>query len=215
MHRMSETQESYTETQCRLAQRQETVRQQARLHLLYGRARIATFLSAALLAWFIFHDNLLSPGWLAVPVLLFFGLLARHDRLLRLLDRSRRGAGVYEQGLRRMEDRWIGTGIRGERFVSAAHPYSGDLDLFGRGSLFELLCTARTQMGEACLAAWLSASAEPTAIRARQAAVRDLRERLDFREELATAGEEVRSALKPQVLTDWGAQPSEPTPRSA
>ena len=212
---MSEPHESYTETLRRLAERQETVKQLAKRHLTYGRARVATFLGTAILAWFIFHDSLLPAGWLLLPIVLFLGLLARHDRLLRLLECARRSVHVYEQSLRRMEDRWIGAGNRGERFVSAAHPYSGDLDIFGRGSLFELLCTARTQMGEACLAAWLSAPATPTAIRARQAAVTDLRERLDFRESLATVGEEVRSALKPQVLTDWGAQPSEPVERSA
>lgn len=212
---MSEPQESYAETLRRLAERQETVKQLAKLHLIYGRTRVATFLGTAVLAWFIFHESLLSVWWLVLTTSLFFGLLARHDRLLRRLEQARRSVQVYEQSLRRMEDNWIGTGIRGEHFVSAAHPYSGDLDIFGRGSLFELLCTARTQMGEACLAAWLTAPAAPNAIRARQAAVMDLRERLDFREALATVGEEVRSALKPQLLTDWGARPSEPVARSA
>lgn len=207
---MSDPHESYRETQLRLALRQQTVEQLTHRHLLYGRARIATFLGAGLLAWFSFHSGLLSAWWLLVPLTLFLGLLGRHDRALQLLERARRGVGVYEQGLRRMEDRWIGTGVRGERFVSASHPYSGDLDIFGRGSLFELLCVARTQMGEACLAGWLSAPADPTTIRARQAAIVDLKERLDFREALATSGEEVRSALKPQVLTDWGARPSQP-----
>jgi hypothetical protein len=133
---MSEPHESYRETQRRLALRQQSVEQQTHRHLLFGRARIATFVSAGLLAWFSLHDNLFSAWWLLVPALLFVVLLARHDRVLRLLEQARRGVGVYEQGLRRMEDRWIGTGIRGEKFVSAAHPYSGDLDIFGRGSLF-------------------------------------------------------------------------------
>ena len=30
-----------------------------------------------------------------------------------------------------------------------------DLDLFGKGGLFELLCTVRTRMGEERLAQWL------------------------------------------------------------
>jgi len=212
---MSEPHESYRETQRRLAERQQTVKQQTELHLRYGRVRIVTFLLLGLLAWFSFHDRILSAWWLIVPGAAFAVLLASHDRLLRRRELSRRGVGIYEHGLRRMEDRWIGTGIRGERFVSASHPYSGDLDIFGRGSLFELLCTARTPMGEACLAAWLSMPAEPAAIQARQAAVQDLRKRLDFREALATAGEEVRSALKPQVLTDWGDQPSQRVEQNA
>ena len=211
---MSEPHESYRETQRRLALRQKTVEQQTHLHTLYGRGRILTVLAAALPAWFAWHDHLFSAWWLLGPLSVFLVLLVRHDRLLRLLERSRRGVEVYAQGIRRMEDRWIGTGIRGERFVSAGHPYTGDLDIFGRGSLFELLCTARTQMGETCLAMWLSAPADPATVLARQAAVVDLRERLDFREGLATAGEEVRSALQPQVLVDWGAKPSEPVARS-
>ncbi len=206
---MPEPHVNHSEYLRRLEQRRKTVELQAHLHLLYGRARIVTFLCLGVLAWFAFHNNRVSGWWLLLPLLFFLGLLVRHDRLLRLLERSRRGVGVYEQGLRRMEDRWIGTGVRGERFVSPSHPYSGDLDIFGRGSLFELLCTARTQMGEACLAAWLSAPADPATIRDRQAAVVDLRERLDFREALATGGEEVRSALQPQVLNAWGAEPSQ------
>ena len=214
MRRMSEPHENYRETQRRLAQRQKTVEQQTHLHTLYGRGRILTVLAAAFPAWFAWHDHLFSAWWLLGPLSVFLVLLVRHDRLLRLLERSRRGVEVYAQGLRRMEDRWIGTGIRGERFVSAGHPYTGDLDIFGRGSLFELLCTARTQMGETCLATWLSAPADPATVLARQAAVVDLRERLDFREGLATAGDEVRSALQPQVLVDWGAKLSEPVARS-
>ncbi|MCW3053494.1 MAG: hypothetical protein JWN14_2664, partial [Chthonomonadales bacterium] len=84
---MSEPHESYRETERRLALRQEMVEQQSRQHLLYGRARIATVLGAALLSWFIFHDALLSAWWLCVPLLVFLVLLARHDRVLRRLAR--------------------------------------------------------------------------------------------------------------------------------
>ena len=51
------------------------------------------FSAAGLLAWFLFHDNLLSAWWLLVPVLLFVVLLARHDRLLRLWS----GRGVESE----------------------------------------------------------------------------------------------------------------------
>ena len=49
------------------------------------------------------------------------------------------------------------------------------LDLFGRGSLFELLSRAQTQRGEERLAAWLLAPAAADEVRARQAAVAELR----------------------------------------
>ena len=86
--------------------------------------------------------------------------------------------------LARLDGQWPGTGSGGERFA-ADHPYARDLDLFGNGSLFQLLSTARTEAGEATLAGWLSAPADPEEVRARQAAVEELRPRLDFREDLA------------------------------
>ncbi len=91
------------------------------------------------------------------------------------------------------------------RFLDPAHPYAEDLDLFGKGSLFELLCTARTPVGEELLADWLRAPAPPPVVRARQEAVAELRSRLDLREDLAVLGEEVRSAGPSEALAAWGA----------
>ena len=80
----------------------------------------------------------------------------------------------YEQGIARVTDAWAGTGESGERFLVADHPYAADLDLFGRGSLFELLTTARIRAGEETLARWLLAPADIAEVRARQEAVREL-----------------------------------------
>src|SRR2546425_528070 len=77
------------------------------------------------------------------------------------------------------------------RFLDDSHPNAPYLDLFGAGSLFELLCTARTRKGEDTLAAWLRTPAGPGEVRERQAAVEDLRQRLDLREDLALLGADV------------------------
>ena len=91
----------------------------------------------------------------------------------------------------------------GEPFADVSHPYSRDLDLFGKGSLHELLCDARTRAGEEMLAKWLLAPASPEEVRARNAAVDELRSRLDLREDLATLGENVRSGVRPDALVVW------------
>ena len=97
-----------------------------------------------------------------------------HDRVLRARSRARRAAAFYEAGIARVTDTWAGTGESGERFLVADHPYAADLDLFGRGSLFELLTTARIRAGEETLARWLLAPATTSDVRARQEAVREL-----------------------------------------
>ena len=75
-----------------------------------------------------------------------------HARVIRLREMDERAVVFYERGLERLEDRWTGQGNPGEAYLDADHAYASDLDLFGRGSLFELICTARTGPGEATLA---------------------------------------------------------------
>jgi DNA mismatch repair ATPase MutS len=58
--------------------------------------------------------------------------------------------------------------------------------------------------GEETLAAWLAAPANPVEIRARQEAVRELRNNIDLREDLTILGTELRSSIHPQLIIDWG-----------
>jgi hypothetical protein len=147
-------------------------------------------------------------SWIVAPPLaLFVILVVFHDRVIRRRDRLVRTVEFHKQGLRRIEDEWMGHGVPGTRFTDAEHPYAVDLDLFGRGSLFELLCTARTRSGEERLAGWLLKNASPDTIRSRQAAVTELRDRLDLREQLAILGEEARASADPNTLSVWGSQP--------
>ena len=138
------------------------------------------------------------------PASLFVFSAALHERVIRALRRSLRAIAFYERGLARIGGQWAGKGETGERFSDALHPYSRDLDLFGKGSLFELLCNARTGAGQETLAKWLLEPASPEEVRLRHTAVDDLRGRLDFREDLAVLGEQVRSEVKPELLAAWG-----------
>ncbi|MDQ3012609.1 MAG: DNA mismatch repair protein MutS, partial [Acidobacteriota bacterium] len=130
-------------------------------------------------------DHHISAWWILLPVVAFVALMVRHQRLHREEDRLTRAVKFYERGLARLEDRWMGTGETGVQFAEKQHPYAEDLDLFGEGSLFELLSTARTKAGEGKLAQWLKAPASIDEIRARQAAVEELSAKLDLREDLA------------------------------
>ena len=70
------------------------------------------------------------------------------------------------------------------------HAYARDLDLFGPASLFDLLNTTRTEIGEVTLADWLRAPAPLGEVRARQAAIDELRPLLDFKEDVAVLASE-------------------------
>src|SRR5205085_415056 len=151
--------------------------------------------------------NAVSILWVLIPLIAFIALIVVHETLLRVWERRKRAARYFQKGLARLDGTWIGTGESGERYVDAAHPYAQDLDLFGAGSVFELLCTARTRIGEDTLAGWLKAPADPATIRARQQAVSELRPRVDLREALAVVAEEARSGVDPIMLAAWGEAP--------
>jgi hypothetical protein len=170
----------------------------------YARLAVfAAFLLLVVLAW-----RATVPWWsLLVPAVAFGWLVRVHDRVIRERDFAARAIAFYERGLARIEDRWTGTGESGERFLDEHHLYANDLDIFGRGSLFELLSIARTRAGEETLAAWLTRPASPVEVSARQVAVTELRPALDLRERVALAGTDVRAGIHSEALTSWAAAP--------
>lgn len=195
------------EYEARLRDRRATVDGLARRAADLSRARSWTFVAAIVLL-FLGFDFHMVPRWLVlVPVAAFAVLVAAHQRTRRAERVATRSVRFYELGLARLDHAFVGKGVTGERFLDAAHPYAVDLDLFGRGSLFELLCTARTQMGETTLASWLLAPAAAAEVAARQAAIAELAPRLDLREEIALLGEDVRGAVDAASLESWAAEP--------
>jgi hypothetical protein len=169
----------------------------------FGYAKLAILLAGAIAALALLHppDRL---ALLLIPAALFVVLAVAHERVLRSLRDRKRVIEFYERGISRLEDRWAGKGDRGDRFLDPAHPYARDLDVFGEGSLFELLCTVRTRSGEETLARWLLNAAPPEEVQARQAAIMEMKDRLHFREKLFVAGESVRLGVRSETLSAWG-----------
>ena len=174
-----------------------------RTHFVLSNLRLLLAGVFVALAWLAFARSVLSPAWTLVPAIAFGGLLVVHARVLNRAERGRRAHRLYQRGLERLAGRWAGTGMDGSRFLDD-HPYARDLDLFGRGSLFELIDTARTEAGEETLAGWLKSGAAIDEVRARQAGVDELRGRLDFREELAVLADE-GSVSRTGAVARWAA----------
>jgi hypothetical protein len=173
-----------------------------------GNARLATGLAAVLVAAAALGAGWISPWWLMAPLVLFVFLAWKQDRIEGTRTAAIRGVAYYERAVARVENRWIGTGNQGERFRDPQHLFAEDLDLFGRGSLFELLSTTRTAGGERVLAGWLLQPGVREDVLARQAAVRELCPRLDLRQDVALMGDDVRAAVDHETLQKWGERPA-------
>ena len=191
----------------RLRERQALLERFDRLNARIGSARLGAGGLFLITAWLCFGPWAVARSWLFAAPAAFIGLVLYHQRIRARRARTQRAVDYYRAGLARIEDRWQGSGSSGGQFEIPHHIYAADLDLFGRGGLFELLCAARTPMGEKTLSQWLCSPADLAAIRERQAGITDLRGRVDLREEWAVHGDP-RITLDPGMLIDWARAPN-------
>ncbi len=195
----------------RLQVRESRVAHFENLHLRFGNLRLLIVIATAVAAWFSFDRDAFSAWWLLLALALFLAIAVLHANVLRQRACAERAVAFYRDGLARVEDRWIGTGQTGQRIDLHSSLYATDLDLFGPGSLFELLSLARTRTGEDTLAAWLLAPSPVPELLERQAAVDDLRNHLNLREDIAVLGEDLKVGIHPEALAQWAEAPKQLT----
>jgi hypothetical protein len=196
----------------RRSSRESRVARFEKIHIRLGNIRLVLAILTVIMAWAALRSHALSPWWLAAPVAAFIGIASYHTQILRARELAQRAVSYYEKSLARVEDRWAGSGETGERFDDPHHVYASDLDLFGNASLFQLLSTARTRMGEDTLAQWLLSPSSVDKIRERHAAVDELRGQIDLREDLAVLGEDVGVGVHPDALSKWAESPNQMKP---
>jgi hypothetical protein len=138
--------------------------------------------------------------WLASAVLAV-GFAVQVVRYRRVERRRRHLSGLAdlaEEALLRIARDWQQLPLRHEGGADPLHPYAGDLDLLGHGSLLHLLESTGTRLGESTLRGWLLDAGTVRAglhrpaglatVRARQAAVAELAPQVEWREELVWRG---------------------------
>jgi hypothetical protein len=199
----------------RLEHRKQQLKGIEVLHKRLWSCLLLATLAGLVLGYAALWSHLVSPHWTVLPLLAVLSIVRSLAKNAHQHSRVRRVAAFYRQGLERLRHQWQGRGIGGEEFEPDVHLYASDLDLFGAGSLFELLCTARTGVGRAMLANWLLSPASCDEVTARQAAITELRGMLDLREDWASVGSGALDQAGSSVVRDWAAAPAVEIPFSA
>lgn len=177
------------------------------IHIRLGNLRLLLVLLEIAAIFFYLRGHSYSAQWLLVPILLFLAVVVYHSRILQKQSLAKRAVDFYRHGLARIEDRWQGIGQLGDRFDISSHLYAADLDLFGHGSLYQLLSVARTRMGEDTLASWLLAPSPLPVIQERNTSIADLRSRVDYREDMAILSDNLKAGVHPEDLARWAQSP--------
>lgn len=94
--------------------------------------------------------------------------------------------------------------VDGSEYLDKNHPYSYDLDIFGRASLFQFVNRTISQPAANLLANWLKAPAPITEIHLRQEAIAELKDKTEWRQQLNALGYEYKDAANhPGPVLNW------------
>jgi len=174
----------------RIAQFTEAVRKQSRRINLSSFARLLVLIALIWLLVLGIKTNGLIFYLLSVLMLVLFLFLVslfnryKGDRELfrQLLLLNEKELSCLDHEFHNLPD--------GSEHADISHPWSHDLDIFGKGSLFQYLNRSSTLKGSEILAALLTS--EPggaETILDRQEIIKDLKDRIDFRQYYTASGE--------------------------
>lgn len=167
----------------------EVYRGYTKRYNLIATLRVAVFLGF-LITFFVFANDRDAIS-MALTALLFpfaFGFVVKAHKKIAynrkqalLLKKINEKEVCLSQGHFKEQD-------TGAEYQDKNHPYINDLDIFGDSSIFQLLNRTTTKGGRDLLANWLSRNTTPGELLQRQEAVKELSDKLDWRQELEAKG---------------------------
>lgn len=173
---------------------------------LLSNLRLAAFIAIIGGAALYYSGYRFSGGMIFSASLLSFILfVVRHGKVKRRREQAFSLAGVNRRSLARITGKWVEFTDRGEEYIDPEHPFGTDLDIFGQASMFQWINNTFTFLGREFLKNTLTRPLkDEVIIKERQAALGELSEKLDWRQQFqadSSALENARNA--PDSLFKW------------
>jgi len=174
--------------QSREAEFSESAGQLQKLSDRLSMARLASFAGGLVLfAVLLSFSVIAAVVTLAVALALFAWLVMNYETTEKSRKRYLHLAEINRLELKCLVGDFSGF-KSGEEYAERDHPYSYDLDIFGKASLFQYICRTTSKPASDRLAAYLKQPATKEEILLRQEAVAELQPLTDWRQELMTLG---------------------------
>lgn len=150
--------------------------------------RLALFIAGIAGLYFFFNQTTLLIICICLTFLPLFILVKIHNRFFIRKEWLETQARIIQEELQALSGDYSSF-EDGKEYVNPEHPYSFDLDIFGRRSLFQSINRTCTFFGKVRLAEWLQNHLhKKTSIEKRQEMIREISEHTLFREQFRVAG---------------------------
>ena len=163
--------------------------------------RLVVFSAMAYLVYYFFGNASVIIGVLVVGIAIFLFLVSRHSDLKYERDKFRELIRINETELEVL-DRNFQDLPTGSEFEDPLHPYSQDVDLFGRSSFFQYLNRTALAEGKRKLAGLLLSN-NIEGIEQKQEAVKELSEKADWRQNFSALAILAKTEMRTGAILDW------------
>lgn len=163
--------------------------------------RLVVFLTTAFLLYYFFGNASAITAVLVLGIGIFVFLVSRHSDLKYERDKFRELIKINETELEVM-DRKFHDLPTGSEFEDSLHPYSQDIDLFGKSSFFQYLNRTALVEGKQKLARLLLSN-DIEAIYSKQQAVKELAEKADWRQNFSALALLVKTETRTHTILNW------------
>ncbi|MCU0459191.1 MAG: hypothetical protein MUE37_08925 [Bacteroidales bacterium] len=167
-------------------------------------ARLAAFAGGLVLFGVLLSFSVFAAiVTLSVALVLFAWLVIKYETTEKSRKRYLHLAEINRLELLCLEGDFSGFKT-GEEYFERDHPYSYDLDIFGKASLFQYICRTNSRPASDRLAEYLKQPAAKEEILLRQEAVAELQPLTDWRQEMMTLGYlNTGAGNDPSPLMQW------------
>lgn len=158
--------------------------------------RLSSFLAAIIGLWLLFSYSLLLAAVVFIIFITIFIFFVstdtsnsnKIDNTVLLIDINKNELAALHHQYLHFPD--------GTAWKPDLHDYANDLDIFGRASLYQYCNRTTSQQGNKLFSGWLLQPATVTAIKQRQAAVKELTEQVQWRQQLQAFGISIHLTIK-------------------
>lgn len=170
----------------------------------FGTLRLISFIIIAYFAYRYVKEPINTFLYLIVlSVSLFIAFIITHSKIKDKLKFSKEMININKRYLGRIDGSWVDFKDIGREFIDKTHRYSSDLDIVGERSLFQLINLTNTFYGREIFANdLLEPKYDEIEIKERQVAIKELKGKLDFCQELELKGKD-ENIKNPQRLVNY------------
>ncbi|MDQ3190983.1 MAG: hypothetical protein M3Q58_05260 [Bacteroidota bacterium] len=171
--------------------------------------RLLVFLAGAVVFYFAFSFTPILSVVAVIVFLIVFGFVTK-------LDAKTNDKKNYNNKLKIINEnelKSLGGDYKiyddGSRYMDHSHPYTSDLDIFGKASLFQFINRTTSNSGSDLLASMISKPAQENEIHLRQQAIGELKELIDWRQDFQESGQSFEGNPGERAsIVNWLSEPA-------